>query len=96
MARTRSRDSSRSNILTKFSILTVTALGAAALCTSPSHGGQVRDHEWCFPRDGGGNMDCMYSTYQQCVATTLGLGGGGCIQNPIFALSRRSEAKKKY
>jgi hypothetical protein len=79
-----------------FSDLSATALCAAALCVSPSHGGQVRDYEWCLPRDGGGNMDCMYSTYQQCFATASGLGGGGCIQNPTFTFSRRPEAKKNY
>ncbi len=96
MAMTLSRTFNRSNFVMKFSILSATALGFTALCVPPSQAGQTQEYAWCLPRDGGGNMDCMYSTYQQCVATATGLGGGGCTQNPRFSLSSRSEAKAKY
>jgi hypothetical protein len=96
MAKTLSCIVRRSNVMMKFSILSAIALGLTALCASPSQAGQAQEYAWCSPRDGGENMDCMYSTYQQCVATSSGLGGGGCTQNPEFNLSRPSEAKAKY
>ena len=95
MTTVRSRNVNRPNILMKFSILAATALGFAALCV-PTHAGQALDYAWCLPRNESGNLECMYSTYQQCVATASGLGGGGCTQNPRFGFSRRPEAKEKY
>jgi hypothetical protein len=95
MARVRSRNFQQPNILMKFSILFATALGFAALCVSPSHAGQIQDYAWCLPRSDSGGIECMYSTYQQCVAAASGLGGGGCSQNPRFDFSTRAEAKAK-
>lgn len=96
MARTWSRSLSRSNILIKLTILCAPALGFTALRVPPSHAGQAQEYAWCLPRDGGGNMDCMYATYQQCVATASGLGGGGCMQNPTISFSRRPKAQTRY
>lgn len=95
MARIRSRNFRRSNILMKFLIPSATMLGFAALCASPSHAGQIQDYAWCLPRSDSGNIECMYATYQQCIATASGLGGGGCTQNPRFDFSTRAEAKAK-
>jgi Protein of unknown function (DUF3551) len=96
MATVRSRDLNRTTILMKFSILSATALGFAALCVSPSHAGQAQDYAWCSPQNEGGSLQCMYSTYQQCIAAVSGLGGGGCAQNPELSFSRRPKAKARY
>jgi hypothetical protein len=90
------RNFNRSNIMMTLSILPATALGLSALFVSSAHAGPAPTYAWCSPRDGDGNSDCMYSTYQQCVAAASGLGGGGCSPNPQFNLPRRSYAKEKY
>src|ERR1700704_4659467 len=89
------RRSSNETIMTDLSILSATALGLAALCVSPPQApAQVQEYAWCSPRDGA-SWDCMYTTYQQCLAAASGQGGG-CSPNPQYNLPRRSEAKAKH
>ena len=38
-------------------------------------------HPWCAQyADRSGNTDCLFNTFQQCLATVSGIGGS-CVQN---------------
>jgi hypothetical protein len=53
-----------------------------ALGATPS---MARDYPWCARTPmTGGNPQCMYTSFRQCLATVTGLGGD-CIQNPGLA-----------
>ncbi len=69
----------------------------------------ARDYPWCAKTpDNGGNPQCNFSTFQQCLATINGLGGD-CIQNPAMGYGqgygqgydqgagpRKRTARKRY
>jgi len=42
---------------------------------------RAQNPPWCAIMDNDGNLQCNYSTQQQCLATISGIGGE-CVRNP--------------
>jgi hypothetical protein len=43
--------------------------------------GHAQNPPWCAIMDNDGNLQCNYSTFQQCLQTLSGIGGR-CVENP--------------
>jgi len=80
-------------ILAALAVIAATTLGV-----TQEAGAQGRYYPWCA-RYSGYSIVCGFDTFQQCLATTSGVGGF-CQQNvmpPPFVQSRASgKRKKKY
>ena len=54
-------------------------LGAAAI-TAPA---RAQNYPWCAEFADGAGVNCGFSTYQQCMATSMG-SGGSCTPNNLY------------
>lgn len=56
------------------------AVGGAVLSTAPAN---AQNYPWCAQYPGRGGTNCGFSTYEQCMATRLGMGGF-CVRNTMY------------
>jgi hypothetical protein len=56
-------------------------------------------YRYCAGYEERGDMTCAYDTFQQCLDTARGAGGGMCMENPAWhpepAAPVRPKAKRK-
>jgi Protein of unknown function (DUF3551) len=74
------------------------ALGASALgWHDTARAGWGETAPWCAPRGGNaGDLECVYNTFQECMATVRGLGGF-CSPNPrAAAVDEPYRRKRRY
>jgi hypothetical protein len=78
-------------------ILTVSALAAAAIVTMATSGSAAaRDYPWCAQGRGVGIPgDCSYQTYGQCMASASGRNLY-CNVNPRVAFGRERRPRSRY
>ena len=72
--------------------MVLVTLAAATLLGTSS--GLAQNARWCIelPADMGGT-DCMYNTYEQCMAARSGIGGF-CFRNPLY--EERSRPQRRH
>jgi hypothetical protein len=72
-------------------ILMATALLPAPAAAAPTY-------RWCASYEDRGVVTCAYDTFQQCLDTAGGGGGGSCSENPAWhaapAAAPRVRAKR--
>jgi hypothetical protein len=80
---------------------TIIALGALITAASLQMATPARaeiDYPFCRSAGGDvgyGNMRCDYSTFEQCQATSSGLGGS-CLQNPFYHANANANASMSH
>lgn len=66
-------------------------LAAGAVCTS----GQAQNYPWCADYAKGGDTNCAFVTYEQCMATLGGLGGF-CNRNTQYHAPASPHSNPQY
>ena len=75
------------------------AMTAGALAVATVTAAQAQNYPWCAEFADGAGVNCGFSTYEQCMATSQG-SGGACTKNNLYvpptaaAPRRRSERKR--
>jgi hypothetical protein len=59
-------------------------VAAAAVLAAPP-GASAQEYPWCanYNGEGGGGRNCGFVSYEQCMATVWGIGGG-CERNSFY------------
>ena len=80
--------------------ITLLALGAVMIATTVgSPAGAAHVYRYCASYEDRGDVTCAYDTFQQCLDTARGPGGGTCSENPAWhpepAAPVRHRAKRR-
>ncbi len=82
--------------MTKFSSAFIAAAAIATMSAFPKPAAAAIEYPWCAQysgEDGGGGRNCGFVSYEQCMQTVRGMGGG-CEQN-LFYLDQQSRKQRR-